>query len=461
MKLRTLPLIAGFAALASPALAYDVCGTPGDYAVLDAPDGLSHAVFFNNFYITAPGGTTEQATCTAEVAAGDPTGYSIFTSDYRGYAFIEATQSATFTAVGPNGETVVVTKDGPYGDNFDATDLIGTRPGQALVVDLTLDLDGGDASAPDANAGLDTADFARIGFTTWDSVKSSIDQLAAERAAVITHVGGTAGLLVGVLRPLEGPNEAGPIAAVGSGLVGVTGRYNFNSGFSFLGGVAYFGQTAPGVAVGPSLLLAGAIRYVEPSQDRFRLFGEAGLWGSPRLDLAFTRQYMNGDDVVAIESETQGFLAGAYVRFGGLYAINAGNELAVSATLSHSSLHVAGYAEPFGMDNLFAATVEDGTTRQNAIRADVAWTTELSPALDLTIIGAIGHGFGGTSGVRADVAFVDTVEGDAVRGTFVEYGARLAWHASPTTTIEAFALATSGREIGTHAQFGGALRFAF
>ncbi|MGD9739553.1 MAG: DUF4360 domain-containing protein [Bauldia sp.] len=465
MKTKLGLLAAAIVLSTSPALAVDVCanGIPTDYSVGHAPDGLSHFAAFNNFVIEIDGGepATATATCRAEIAPGDPTGYSVFTADYRGFALLDAGQTATFTAVGPDGTPFELTLNGPTDGDFDPRQFVGTAPGEALVVDLSLTLDAGEPGAPFTTAFLDTADFARVGFTTFGAVQASIDQLAAETAAVLGQLAGTADLLLGVLRPIEGPDEAGVIAAAGSGLLGATGRYNLRPGLGILGGVALFTQSAPGVEIGPSVLLAGAVRYVSPSPTPLRFLVEGAAYAAPSLDLTYSRQYQNIDEIVAVEQAATGFLLGSRLRAGILYDLNDRNEIALTAAVSHSSIAVRGYEEEVSLDNLFAATLSDSRAGRSAIEAQLAWTMALAETLDVTFTGTVGRTFTNRNGIAADVAFVDTVAAELPAGPYVQLGARLGWQPSERTTVEAFALTRHGPEIGTHTQFGAALRLSF
>jgi hypothetical protein len=59
---------------------------------------------------------------------------------------------------------------------------------------------------------------------------------------------------------------------------------------------------------------------------------------------------------------------------------------------------------------------------------------------------------------RTGIGDVTGASGDF---TFGELGARASWKVSERTTLDAFVLATLGEDIGTHTQFGGALRVRF
>lgn len=441
-----------------PLQAFAAC-TSADYSVVPLGD-TAFTVLFDTMQVDAPGGTTGEASCFAEVAPGNPDGFSVFTVDHRGFVFGGETQSASLTAIGPNGETLIRTWQGPFDAYFEERHYVGTAPGQDLTIDVTLDVDGGDPSEENALADLDSTDFARVGFTTWANVQASLDQLAAAAQAAAVHAAATAGLLIGDLAPIEGPNGGGAIAAVGSGLIGVTGRYNVGNGLSVLGGVGIFTQSAGGADVGPSLMLAGAVRYVAPTGEPLRFFGEVGGHLAPRLGLALTRDNANLDQPGTATGTGMGFLAGVHIRAGALYAIDPRNEIALSATLSHSALGLRDYSENFGPDNLFAASIEDGVFRTTTLEATLAWTTTLSDRLDLTLEGTVGRHFGNGE-VVADVDFVGTGAGTANAGTFAQIGARLGWQASERTSIDAFVVHTGGDEIGRHTQFGAALNLAF
>src|SRR5688572_31794318 len=95
-------LLAATAFLAPDALAADGCA-PGTFSVAHSADGRVHTALFTDFVVDAgsAGPDTAADTCTTEIAPATG-GYSLYTADYRGFAIIDAGQTATFTD--PNGD---------------------------------------------------------------------------------------------------------------------------------------------------------------------------------------------------------------------------------------------------------------------------------------------------------------------------------------------------------------------
>jgi len=464
MKLRVAPLVILLSSVAAPALA-QTCTPPTEdnFGIGIAPDGNAASVFFSDFFATAGGAGPATTTITCPVSvdlARD--GFSLYSGDYRGFAQIDTGQSVVL--VDQNG--TIVDEDGPFIGDFPAnTRFYSTAPGEVLDLDLVLTLDGG--AGPDASASVDSLDIFRSAFASTASVQGSLDALAGQRAATALHLYGDTDLLLGFLNPLEGPNEISAIGAVGSALVGATGRLNFGEGLSFLGGAAYFDQSAGADASGA--LLAGALRYVEAGSEPLRVFAEAGIWGSPDIDLAFSRSFEQqtqagpSDPVVTTlitsGAAVDGSLIGIYGRLGAVYALNPSNELAFSATVGRDWFHTEGWTESGG-GNLFAATFADQTSSSNFVKATLAWTSSLTAQIDLTASVALGHTFGDGHDVDASLLGT-TLTGDAPSFTFVEYGARVGWQATDRLSVDGFVYGTTAEHLGTHLQVGAGVSFAF
>ncbi|MCC6736850.1 MAG: hypothetical protein IT534_12090 [Bauldia sp.] len=460
MRLKLAAALAAFSAFTAPALAATDGCPDGTFDVLPGP-GNTVSYLFGAPFVGAAGGvepaSVEISCSITPFAATD--GFAVYSADYRGFTSIpESSQWVALTSTGPGGQEGQQVVDGPSSDDLDLSHLVGTLPGQALDITILLDLfAGSDGAAVDA--GLDSADYALVAYTTWDSVKGSANRLAAQRNAIITHLGGTANLLLGALQPLDSGTGVTPIVAFGSSLVGVNGRAEIGQGFSVAGGLAFVSQSYAGASF-RGALVGGSLRYVSPTEAPFRVFGEFGAWAAPGLGFTFTRTYENlGEEVIAT-GYAEGFVAGLYGRLGGIYSLNARNDVALAVTLAHTSVHVGGYAEALTPENPFPMAVMGGVSRSTSIKVAAEWTTELTDRLDATLMAGIGHGFGGTT-LETNVLWVGDVEGVAPNGTFVEYGARLGWKLNPTTTIDAFVTGTAGRGIGNHTQIGGAVRLTF
>jgi len=428
---------------------------PGTFSIINSPDGRAASVLFDDFSVTAGGGSgNARSICNLQVPVKLPAGaVGVYKVDYRGFAFLSTKQSSELIvkhALGSDRSAF----DGPFDGDINFTDTIGGGLSGTLDSEVILQLKSA-ANLDEALALLDSIDVAEIGFTTIESVNASMDKLAEQRIAVATHLGTTADMLLGFNQPIDGESGVGALAAAGSATIGANGRWNLDGGFSLVGGAAYVEQSA-GADVSGSALFAGALRYIHPGTT-FRPFAEAGLWGSPDLGMTFVRQYTNG----AGTGETSGSLVSAYGRVGILYDPNPANEFALSATLAQNWLQVDGYSEVGGAGNLFPATIAASTSAPHVAKATLSWTGAVTDRVDFTLAAAVGRTFGGSTEVRGNVDWVGKVSGTAGDITFLEYAARLGWKVTPSTTLDAFVFGTAGEKIGSHPQFGGAVRFAF
>lgn len=446
----------GFALLASAAFAFPaaaaICTPP---AITIAPDGKSATALFSDMVVGTPAQVIPEdltSTCDVAIPLVMPSGAVVLYSvDYRGFAGLPAGQTMRLSV--DDGFAGTEDRiDGAFADNFTFTHRIAGRNGTVdsrIVLSLL-------TSEADSLANLDTLDVIQIGFTTFASVQESLDRLAAQRTAVATHLAATADLLLGVNQPFNAPSGAGLLAAFGSATIGVQGRYNFNDRLTLLGGAAFVKQSVAGTEAGGAVLLAGAARYVLPARGMAQPFVEGGLYGSPSLALAFTRDYLNGSGTGA----ASGALFGVYGRGGVVLNPAPADEVVLSASLAHNWLQVGAYSEAGGAGNLFPANIAAGTATGATAKAAAAWTRRLSDTLEFTLNGAVGAAFA-NSDVLATVDWVGPVVGSVGATPFFQAGARLGWSPTPGTTIDGFVLATSGPDIGTHAQFGGSVKVKF
>jgi hypothetical protein len=445
----------------SAALALDGCpggtGPGGTVHVTSAPDGSAYTALLDAFDVPAG----ETGICDLQVPIMPlPAGViAVYSADYRGGATLDVSETATLTVQhtgGVDGTTI----PGPYNELLTVlySNLVGSGPGNTINSRITFDLT--NASGLFSYGALDSVDYLELARTTMASQQASIDQLAAGQTAITARINGIGALLTGGGQPLEGANEFSLLGAAGSLAVGGTARVNLGSGFSVLGGGAVLSQSGGG-ATASGVLVSGALRYVQPGTDSFRYYGELGLHGAPGLAMTFTRQYDDGSPGGAtVTGSTTGALAAAYVTGGVLYAPSPNNEIAFSGTLMRDWLSVDGYSETFSLTNLFAADVAGGTSTFDVIKAGAAWTTAVSPQMDATISAAVGKSFA-HDGVAANVAFVGPVTGAPQGELFAEYGVRLGWELSPTATVDAFALGSTGTVSGTHIQVGTAVKVRF
>ncbi|HZP18973.1 MAG TPA: hypothetical protein VFB16_02085 [Bauldia sp.] len=299
------------------------------------------------------------------------------------------------------------------------------------------------------------------GFATQGSVNGSLGDVAGEHSGITTHLTSTADLMLGFVDPLEGGSDAGAFAAAGSVTLGARGKYNLGDGFSLIGGAAYVEQSAGGASVSGAALIDAALRYVRPGDAGLRPFGEVAAWGSPSLDMHFTRRYLNGSAPAVGEGDASGAAAGLSLRAGMLYSPRPTDELVFSATLARNWLSVGAYSEALGPANPFPASFAAATDRTNLFKAGVAWTRKLSPKLDFTLSAAVGRSFGGAHDVSASITGFGGLTGSAGDYTFGEFGARAGWKVKGSLSLDAFLVSTTGPAIGTHTQVGGGLSIAF
>jgi hypothetical protein len=456
--IKTLPIAAfTFALLATgQALAAD-CGT-----VQVGEDGLTAVVpdvateFDNTSSPFSCDVVADDGTYQVVVPAGT---YGVVRVDVSGsQVFLEDTDSYAFQ-IDANGQVFLVNRQGT---GVDLNDYVETAY-------FTYDPSGSDALfeglfAVDPNissAGILAFDDIDIflRYTTAASIEGSLDQIAAGEAAIVAHTGATASLLTGSDQPLEGENEFGVIGGLGSYMLGLTARYNISEGFSLLGGASLIGQDYADAGV-DGVLGAVALRYVEPGVNSFRLFGEGGVTLGA-FEASFARHYEDGtDEGVDATGTTAAGLGGAYLRGGVLIEPDADNEIVLSATVQHSMLGLAGYAETGGAFNMFAATLPAQAGSFTVVKGSAAWTTALASDVDLTASASLGLVVGHTP-VEAEIEFVGPETGGPASSVFAEGGLRLGWTPSPGTRLDGFIQGSTGTGIGTHAQIGAAYRMSF
>jgi hypothetical protein len=398
----------------------------------------------------------DEAVCALSVPTGLPPGtFGVYSADYR--AFVNDGDTASLK-VDHNGTTDASSVAGPEnGVDPVLTHVIGSGP--SGTIDSAITLGFAMVGATPTFAEIDSVDYAELGRTTTNSVRASIDQLAAGRTATVIHLNAASDLLTSGNQPVEASNNVSLVGGLGSYTVGVTGHFNLSGGFSLDGGGALIHQAAGGSSTS-GLLVAGAVRYLQPGVDRFRPFGRVGF-DTAELGMTFSRHYSDGSPSGAtVVASTTGSLTGAFAEAGVLYAVSPNNAFAFSATFMRNWLGVNGYSETFRAANLFPATVASSTESFDTVKATAAWTKTIAPDVDLTLSGAFGKTFSKNS-VPANVAFVGAVISAPQDDLFAEYGARIGWQLSPIATADLFVFGATGVHTGTHVQVGGALRMQF
>jgi len=442
---------------ASPALAVDGC--PIAPSTTYTPDDTGITVLFDSM-IASNGPSTDcnLVTPNKEVPEVPPAGtISAYAADYRGFVAQGDRATLTVTESGVT-RTVVIN---PTDDDFEDKMLhsyVGTDANGDIRSDISLGL----VSPDDASvATVESVDYLLLATTTVGDQSDSLDQVSAAQTAVITHLNTTAGLVLGVDKPLERDNEIGLLGAVGSHTVGATGHYNFGDGFSVDGGVTVFDQSAGGASAS-GVLLGGKATYVTPDDGSgFRWLGSAGVTAAPNMTMRFSRDYLNtaNDTMVSGDGSGNGNLIGIWVEGGVLVAPAPDNEIVFSASLARNWLNFD-YAEEQTDTNPFALSIDDATSTYDTVKAKAAWTAQITPDVDLTVHGAVGY-INANDDVTADVALVGPLTVGGQSEAFIEYGARVGWSFADQARWDVFALGSTGAESGTHVQVGTAVSMKF
>ncbi len=315
---------------------------------------------------------------------------------------------------------------------------------------------GGAAIFPDTAGGDTTGYLARYcddatdgpcvdGFTTPSSVATSFADVAQQQSSVANNVGGTADGLLGFNQPVGGGSELGGFGAAGSFTLGTSGRWDLTSNTTLIGGIAFTQQSYSGVDVTSAGLAAAGLRYTTPRGHDLAAFIEGGGWLAPAMDLTFSRTYANGAGTATGTGSTNGFMGDVYARAGVVWTPKPTREIALSATVGHTWLNVAGYAEAGSASNPFPATFSDRSAGASFVKVQVQWTEALTPKWDMTLSGAIGRTFGSSGPLAASVTGVGAASVTPAEYTFEEYGARLGYKLNARDTIDVFAFGVERR----------------
>lgn len=414
-------------------------------------DDSAISIIFDSFF-ASPG---DSAMCHLSMSAtantpADPNQFAVYSATYEG--FVDSGETAHIT-VEHDGVTDEADVDGlkDVGDTF-YKHYIGKDGDGNLVSDITLEQENG------FGAVIDTLDYALAATMTRADAEVSLGQVGLGETALITHLDGMAGLLTGGNLALEGSDEFGVFGGIGSFEVGAHARRNLAAGFSLLGGASIVDLASTGGRA-TGVIASAALRYVDPNVQPFRLFGEAGLQAGA-LGLSFERTYTDSTGNHSVTGSGTGGVGAFYARGGVLWEPDAANEVLFSATIKESALGVRNYSEPFSTANLFTADLSGTTSLFTTAKAGVDWTTQLATDVDLTASAALGTTIQ-NAGTAAYIFGGGTTTGVAQSTIFAEYGLRLGWMPSATTTIDGFVQGTTGTGIGTHVQVGAGARMKF
>jgi hypothetical protein len=449
LVLATAILLGGTAAaFADPCvIVYDATNptySPDDTSITLIPD-LFTAFVGNN------------ATCAPSFDAhsnvpNNPDTFEVYTSDIRGDAIFPGDEVKI--TVKTNGRTYTETFQS--GDNPLMTHYIGKEANGKLESDIEMEIT--DPEDPTTEAFIDSIDYALAGSMTRAQAEASLTSLGRAETAMVTHLDATSGLLTGGNMALEGENEVRVLGGVGSYMLGGNLRYNLSDGFSVLAGVSLIDQGAGGARYTGGLG-AAALRFVEPGGASSRFFGEAGVDGGV-FRMSFSRTYADSNSTQTVTGTGTGGLGAIYLRGGMLFQLDESNEVVLSATAKQSFIGFGDYRETISSGNLFAADLSDQIAGFTTVKLGADWTTALASDVDFTA-----HlGVGTTMANQRTKAYIlggGTTTGGYANTIFAEYGAGLAWHVTPASTIEGFLQGSSGTNIGTHAQIGAAYRMKF
>ena len=417
-----------------------------------SPDDTIISLLYDSFSATVG----NNATCAPSVDAHSNTpatdDFEVYSSDIRGDSFF--LDDKTKITVKTNGRTF--TKTFQSGDNPLMTHYIGKEANGKLESEIEMEIT--DPEDPSTEAFIDSIDYALAGSMTRNQAEASLGKLGNQETAMVTHLDATSGLLTGSNMRLEGQNEFRVLGGIGSYMLGGNVRYNMSDGFSVLAGVSLIDQGAAGGHYTGGLG-AAALRFVEPGGAAQRFFGEAGV-DAGVLKMSFSRTYTDNNSTQTVTGTGLGGLGAVYVRGGMLFQLDDTNEVVLSATAKQSFVGFGNYQEAVTAGNLFAADLSNQFAGFTTVKIGADWTTAIASDIDLTA-----HlGVGTTMANQRTTAYIlggGTTEGTFASTVFAEYGAGLAWHVTPQSTIEGFVQGSSGTNIGTHAQVGAAYRMTF
>ena len=448
---------AGFLVIASvgAASAAECAASDSPPDTVVAPDNGSASVFPDSFIVS--GGDSN--TCTvSNLPVPIPAGhYGVYKIDSRGFTSQNPGEQTTYS-VTYDGDTQTATIDGEYSDDTIFTHYFGTGLGPVadFNAEFGLAVDGDGASSSE----LDSIDIL-AGYTTLDEQYASLGQLSTARTGIVTALNTTAGLILGVDQRADRSTEIGALGAYGSYTVGGYGHFDLGQGFTADLGAAAFDQSV-GDGAANGVLLGGQARYIQPDDGSgMRWLGSVGASFAPDMAMTFSRTYGDGsDEGASVTASTSGSMVGIWLEGGVLVAPTPTDEIIFSASLGRNWLNADGYSETLGDGNLFALSTDDATSTYDTVKAKAAWTTSISPDVDLTLHGAVGY-LNANDNLTADVSFVDTLTVGGQSEAFAEYGARLGWSFAEQARWDVFALGSTGAESGTHVQVGTAVSMKF
>lgn len=439
------------------ARAGDGCA-PGTFSVVTAPDARAASVLFDDFSVQAEGGagSTPEVSRRCDLSVpvdANADRVALHGADYRGFTQLAIGQSSSLVVTHGQGVDVEITS-GPADGDTRFRQLLASDASGFLRAEVLLSVQPQGSLEP-AIAVLDSIDLGEVAFTSRSSVRHSVDVLARQRLAALTHLATSADVLLGTGQRLDDPSGVAALAATGSSTLGARAHWRGDSGVSVLAGIGRVRLSPGNVGVDAPTVLALAVRYVDQGARLLRPFFETGLWGVRDLQLRADRAYLNGSSA----RHDDGSTIGAYVRAGALHASGDRGELAVALTLSRDWLRLDGNAETFAMTgNPFPLALAGRTTSPYAAKAGLTWSGTLSDRLDYTLALAGGRTFADDAALSGNVAWIGKVTSRPKDSDFIEYAARVGWRHGAVTTLDVFVLGTRGSRIGADTQVGIGLR---
>lgn len=440
-------------AMTSPTRAANGC--PDGTANTTASGGGAFSTLFDAFF--ANGGTRTE--CSLTVATGSTNAgqtIRVYSADYRGVMTLGNSDRGTLST--QQGTGIDPRRfGGPYDGDLDTRTYVGTDRTGNIASTIALDLS--DASDPFAFGAVDSVDYSLVASTTRGDIKRSLDRLADDRTASLLGIQSLSGLLAGTHDKAENENSFAIIAALGSPLAGVRGRYAWDNGISASGGVAYFEQDV-GDTENEGALVAGSLRYMASTASPVRPYGEIGARLAP-YTLEFTRRYDAGTGSnPSIDGSADALTAGAYLEGGFVVTPNDENQIIISATYSHDRMRVDAMDEGFGPDNLFAASFARTSSTADTLGADIAWTTRLMPNLEVGLNAGGGYAFA-DGNLDADVTFAGDASGKPSDMAFATYGAKISYNPTVNLSATAFVKGITTEHDSITPAIGGSLQLRF
>ena len=306
----------------------------------------------------------------------------------------------------------------------------------------------------------DTGGGSIGGLTTAAAQQDSADQTGRDRQAVALKQDSYTGLLTGDFDALSSSNELSAFALAGSAMAGVRGRGG-DDHWTLTGGFAGGSEDAGSLDYS-ALTGAAALRYsFGAPADQLRPFVQVGGSLSALSGLTFTRTYANGAGTATGVGTTNGLASAAFARVGVVDRTGPMDSVELSAELGERWLSTDAYAETLSATNPFPASVAAGTDSRTVARAAASWTHSVSPAVDLTLRGAVGTVIGGESGLQLTSSGFGTFSTAVAASKWVEAGARLGYRISRNTSVDLFAMGTAGDGVPASAEIGAGLRLGF